>query len=112
MTACAGAKFYYLHAVLHNQSPDKVRRLLENTKAAMTSDSVLLIDEMVLPEVGVTALAASIDFTMLSSLASTERTEAEWRQTLADVGLEIVHVYTYNQRTYETVMDVRLRKST
>lgn len=75
----------------------------------MTSDSILLIDELSLPEVGTSALAASIDLTMLSSLASMERTEAEWRELLADVGLELRHLYTYNERTYKTVMDVRLR---
>ncbi|KAG6355036.1 hypothetical protein INS49_004117 [Diaporthe citri] len=106
-----GAKFYYLHAVLHNQSPSNLRKLLENTKAAMAADSVLLIDEMVLPETGVSAIAASIDLTMLSSLASAERTKEEWGELLDDIGLEIVKTYTYNERTYETVMDIRLPKA-
>ncbi|KAL1848717.1 hypothetical protein Daus18300_013507 [Diaporthe australafricana] len=106
-----GAKYYYLHAVLHNQSPKNLRKLLENTKAAMTADSVLLIDEMVLPETGVSAIAASIDLTMLSSLASAERTKGEWEELLKDIGLEIIKTYTYNERTYETVMDIRLPKA-
>lgn len=106
-----GARFYYLHAVLHNQSPKNLRKLLENTKAAMTADSVLLIDEMVLPETGVSAIAASIDLTMLSSLASAERTKGEWEELLKDIGLEMVKSYTYNERTYETVMDIRLPKA-
>lgn len=106
-----GAKFYYLHAVLHNQSPSNLRKLLENTKAAMTADSVLLIDEMVLPETGVSAIAASIDLTMLSSLASAERTKEEWTELLGDLGLEIMKTYTYNERTYETVMEIRLPKA-
>lgn len=106
-----GAKFYYVHAVLHNQSPSNLRKLLENTKAAMTADSVLLIDELVLPETGVSAIAASIDLTMLSSLASAERTKEEWTELLGDLGLEIVKTYTYNERTYETVMEIRLPKA-
>lgn len=77
----------------------------------MTADSVLLIDEMVLPETGVSAIAASIDLTMLSSLASAERTKEEWTELLDDLGLEIVKTYTYNERTYETVMEIRLPKS-
>jgi hypothetical protein len=96
---------------MHNQSPKNLRKLLENTKAAMAADSVLLIDEMVLPETGVSAIAASIDLTMLSSLASAERTKEEWAKLLHDVGLEITKTYTYNERTYETVMDVRLPKA-
>ncbi|KAG4219971.1 hypothetical protein PC116_g31550, partial [Phytophthora cactorum] len=103
-----GAKFYYLRAVLHNQPPHKVRRLLENIKTAMGPDSVLLIDEMVFPEAGVNYIAASIDMTMLSTFASMERTEAQWRETFEDVALKLVRTYTYNPLGYESVMDVRL----
>ncbi|ROV87607.1 hypothetical protein VSDG_09608 [Cytospora chrysosperma] len=106
-----GAKFYYLAAVLHDQPPQQVRRLLENTKAAMAPGSRLLIDEMMIPEVSVSAEAASRDLTVLSCLASKERTEAEWRELLDDVGLDLVHTYTYNPVTYETLMDVRSRDS-
>jgi hypothetical protein len=48
--------------------------------------------------------------TMLTAFASMERTEAQWRQTLADVGLELVKIYMYNPVSYESVMDVRLPK--
>jgi hypothetical protein len=91
-----GAKSYYLHAILQNQSPKNLRKLLENTRVAMTADSVLLIDEMVLPGPGVSATAASTDLTMSSSLASAERTKEEWRELLDDIGLEIVKTCTYN----------------
>ena len=103
-----GAKFYYMRAVLHNHPAHKVRQLLENTKAAMGPDSVLLVDEMVLPEVGVNFNAASIDMTMLSTFASMERTEAQWRETFQDAGLVLMRSYTYNTLSYESVMDVRL----
>ncbi len=103
-----GAKFYYLRAVLHNHPPSQVRRLLENTRAAMGPGSVLLVDEMVFPEAGVSFDAASIDLTMLAAFASTERTEAQWRETFEEVGLQLTRTYTYNPRSYESVMDVRL----
>lgn len=105
-----GAKFYHLRGVLHNHPPLKVRKLLENTKSAMTPDSVLLVDEMILPETGINFDAASIDMTMLTAFASMERTEAQWRETFRDVGLELVKMYTYNPMNYESVMDVRLPK--
>jgi hypothetical protein len=106
-----GAKFYYMRGVLHNHPPHKVQKLLENTKSAMAPDSVLLIDEMILPERGVNANAAAIDMTMMTAVAAMERTEAQWSETLKAAGLEIVRVYTYNPLYYESVMDVRLLKN-
>ncbi|KAI9685455.1 MAG: hypothetical protein M1822_004586 [Bathelium mastoideum] len=94
--------------VLHDHPPHKVRQLLENTKAAMTRDSVLLIDEMVLPETGVDYKAAASDLAMMAGLAGMERTERQWRQTFEEVGLELVRIYTYNALSNESVMDVRL----
>lgn len=85
--------------------------MLENIKAAMGPESVLLIDEMVFPENGVSFNTASIDMTMLSVFASMERTEAQWRLVFEDVGLELVRTYTYYQRNYESVMDVRLSRA-
>lgn len=83
--------------------------MLEMTKAAMTPNSRLLIDEMVIPEVGVGEKAAARDWTVGSCLASKERTEAEWRAVFEEVGLDLVQTYTYIPTTYEAVMDVRLR---
>lgn len=80
--------------------------MLKLIKQAMSPTSRLLIDEMVIPEVGVSEKAAARDWTVGSCLASQERTEAEWREVLEEVGLE----YTYIPTTYEAVMDVRLRE--
>jgi hypothetical protein len=82
--------------------------VLDNIKAAMTPESVLLIDELVLPESGVSYVASSIDMAMLSAFASTERTEAQWRETFVEAGLELTRTYTYYPTGYESVMDVRL----
>ncbi|KAI0391258.1 S-adenosyl-L-methionine-dependent methyltransferase [Xylariaceae sp. FL0594] len=103
-----GAKFYYMRAVLHNHPPHIVKLVLQNVKAAMDSESVLLVDEMVFPEKGVSYDTASIDMTMLTVFASMERTEAHWRTVFEEVGLDLVRTYTYYPRNYETVMDVRL----
>lgn len=103
-----GAKFYYLRAVLHNHPPHRVRQVLANIKAAMQPDSVLIVDEMVFPEVGVNFNASCIDLTMLSAFASMERTEAQWRDMFENVGLRLVKTYTYNPASYESAMDVRL----
>jgi hypothetical protein len=95
--------------VLHNHPDHKVQQLLMNIKSAMTSDSILLIDEMILPESNVNAYATAMDMTMMSAFAASERSEANWRKILDKVGLDLVNVFLYNPASYEGVMDIRLR---
>ncbi|KAK7741958.1 hypothetical protein SLS62_010853 [Diatrype stigma] len=103
-----GAKFYFMRGVPHNHPPHRVRLLFEQTRQAMAPDSVLLVDETVLPETGVGFIAASIDLTMLGAFASMERTEAEWRTLAESAGLYLTRTYTYNALENETVMEFRL----
>jgi hypothetical protein len=93
---------------LHNQPNAEAKRLLARTKAAMAPDSVLLIDELVLPEKGLDCHSATIDLTMMAATASMERTESQWRGLLGDAGLRLVNIYAYNPATFESVLDVRL----
>ncbi|KAK6863634.1 hypothetical protein PG995_000162 [Apiospora arundinis] len=103
-----GAKFYFMRGVPHNHPPHRVRLLFQRIRDAMAPDSVLLVDETVLPPTNVGFIAASIDLTMLGAFASMERTEAEWRELAESVGLELVRTYTYNALDNETVMELRL----
>ncbi|QKX58549.1 uncharacterized protein TRUGW13939_05674 [Talaromyces rugulosus] len=103
-----GAKFYYTRGVLHNHPDYKVKQLLQNTKSAMTPDSVMLLDEMILPEEGVNSYAACMDLSMMAAFAGMERSESQWREILSSVGLKLVKTYVYNPHNYEGVMDVRL----
>lgn len=75
----------------------------------MTEESILLVDEMILPESEVNLFAASVDMSMLTAFASMERTETQWRTIFDEEGLEVVNSYIYNPITYEGVLDVRLR---
>ncbi|KAI1878223.1 hypothetical protein JX265_002592 [Neoarthrinium moseri] len=102
------AKFYFLRRVLHNHPDHRVKQILEHTKSAMTSESVLLIDEVTLPETGVRFDAANDDLTMMAVFASAERSERHWSGLFAEVGLRLVKTYIYNAPVYECVMDVRL----
>lgn len=83
--------------------------VLQNIKSAMTSESVLLLDDWVLPETGVSNYAASKDLTFMAAFASLERTEAQWRVLLDSVGLRLLKSYTYDPEAYDSVMDVRLQ---
>lgn len=104
-----GAKFYYLRAVLHDHPRHKVSKIVRNIKSVMAPDSILLVDEMILPEAEVNAFAASVDMSMLTAFASMERTEAQWRVIFDEEGLEVVNTRIYNPITYEGVLDIRLR---
>jgi hypothetical protein len=94
--------------VLHNHPDHKVELFLKNIIAAMSPDSVILLDELVLPETGVSAYAAGMDLTMMAAFAAMERSESQWRKLLEKVGLKLVKTYPYNPLSYEAVMDVRL----
>lgn len=74
----------------------------------MATDSILLLDEWVLPESGVNSYATSMDLTMMAAFAGAERTEAQWRSILEESGLTLVEAYVYNPVSYETVMKIRL----
>ena len=74
----------------------------------MGPESVMLIDEMILPTTGVNNMAASVDMTMLTALAGMERTEAQWRNTLEEVGLEVVSTFPYSPKNFEGVIQARL----
>ncbi|RWA09501.1 hypothetical protein EKO27_g5596 [Xylaria grammica] len=103
-----GAKIYYLRAVLHDHPSHKVSQIIRHIRDVMAPDSRLLVDEMILPETRVNAVASSVDMSMLAAFASMERTEAQWRGTFHREGLDLVKTYMYNPLTYEGVLDVRL----
>ena len=106
-----GAKFYFLRGVLHNHPDDRVCTILQHTKNAMSQDSVLLIDEMVLPDTGLELNVAAIDLTMMCAAASRERTKSQWQNLLESVGLEVQKSLVYNPAMYETVMAVVRKKA-
>ncbi|KAI1386128.1 O-methyl transferase B [Hypoxylon trugodes] len=103
------AKFYFMRGVPHNHPPHRVRLLFERVREAMAPDSVLLVDETVLPSTDVGFISASIDLTMLGAFASMERTEDEWQTLAESAGLKLVKIYTYNPLENESVMELRLK---
>ena len=72
----------------------------------MGKDFVILIDEMLLPDTNVHWHATQIDLTMMTALASVERTLVQWAALLDSVGLKIRETYTYTPSVYESVMAV------
>lgn len=63
--------------------------------SAMDEDSVILLDEMALPNRGIDWFATQTDLTMFAAFGSMERTEAQWYQLLEGVGLKAQTICTY-----------------
>ncbi|TAQ84328.1 hypothetical protein B7494_g7334 [Chlorociboria aeruginascens] len=87
------AKAYYLANVLHDWPDKQSLVILGHIKDAMSKDSILLVNENVLPELGVTLFSASTDFVMMSIFSALERTEKQYKKLFAEAGLELVGVW-------------------
>ena len=100
------AKYYYFRNIMHNLTETNCLRLLEQTKEAMCEDSLILIDEIILPNTGAHWRAMQLDMFMMSVVGAIERTEKQWQQLLDRAGLCVVQAYAYNDIQGDTVMAV------
>ncbi|KAJ3578053.1 hypothetical protein NPX13_g2511 [Xylaria arbuscula] len=92
-----GARVYYMRNVLHDWPDDKCIEILQNLKSAMTPDSRILIDEMIMPEKGAPWRATQQDFIMASVLAAKERSHSEWLAVFDGAGLRIETLWKYTE---------------
>ncbi len=106
LTQVLGANFYYLRNILHDYHDEKCLLILENIIAAMGKDSVVLIDEMVLPNAGVHWQAAQLDIMVMTALASKERTKEQWYALMESVGLKINKIWTYTSSLQDSIIEV------
>lgn len=90
--------------VLHDYPDARCVKLLHKTMAAMSKDSVILIDEMILPNTGTHWQAAQLDISMMSSLAAMERSEEQWYTLLNLAGLKIQKIYTYTEELRDSII--------
>ena len=84
-----------MRMILHDYPDDKATHLLKITVEAMSKDSILVIDELVIPNKGAHEHATQFDMTMLASLASIERTDRQWDSLLETAGFKIVEKKPY-----------------
>lgn len=70
----------------------------------MTHQSVLLINDMILPETEIPAFATALDLVMLGACGSLERTGKQWKELLEDVGLEIKDAIVYDQELFHGII--------
>ncbi|KAI1120532.1 putative sterigmatocystin 8-O-methyltransferase precursor [Nemania abortiva] len=104
-----GARTYYMRNILHDWPDEKCKEILENTKAGMTSDSVLLIDEMVLSERGAPWRATQLDMAMMACLGAEERSEAQWRGILESAGFYIKKIWKYTEECDDCILVAALK---
>ncbi len=70
--------------------------------------SKLLVNELVVPDVGASWSITSMDWLMLALGAVRERTEKDWHKLLARVGLKVTKIWTYEQGT-ESLIEAELQ---
>ena len=75
----------------------------------MTPQSVLLINDMILPETASSPYATALDLVMLGACGSLERTSTQWKALLGEVGLEIKEALIYDQESFHGISAATLR---
>ncbi|KAI4209668.1 MAG: hypothetical protein LQ351_007422 [Letrouitia transgressa] len=98
------ARAYYMRNILHDYPDDQCVKILGNTKTAMGTGSVILIDDMVLPSTGAHYHAATLDMMVMSALAAMERSEKQWQNLLDAAGLKIRNIYVYTEDFRDSII--------
>ena len=95
-----GAKFYYLHSVLHDWSDEKCQTILKELVRVMKPGfSKVLIHEIVVPDQNAHWLITGLDLIIMVLTAASERTEKQWENLLGSVGLRIVKIWGHPEST-------------
>lgn len=109
LESCAGARAYYFRNVLHDWDDDKCRTILQQTRAAMRPKySKILLNEFVIPLRGACSFATYSDFMVMALAAGAERTERQWHDLLASVGMKIDKIWTLEPDS-ESIIEVSLQ---
>ena len=91
---------------MHDYPDERCRLILKNTIAAMAHDSVILVDDVVLPEKGAHSHSLDKDIAMMCNFGAMERTESQWRSLFESSGLRLLKATTYNELSGETIQVV------
>lgn len=90
--------------IMHDYPDEKCTVILQHIHSATADDSLILIDDMVLPNQGAHWLAATLDLMVMSSLGAMERSEQQWQTLLEAAGFRIRHIFTYTQDLRDSVI--------
>ena len=70
--------------------------------------SKLLINELVIPDQGVSLFMSRSDMNMMAVLGSMERSEAQWRELLEPIGLSIINIWAGDDGS-ESIIEAQLK---
>ena len=99
-----GAKIYYIRNILHNWNSEKSTQILKGVVPAMDAKSLIIIDDVVVPDEGAHWWPTCLDMIMFSMFGAVERTESQWRELIAGAGLKLVDIKKYNSTTMDSII--------
>ncbi|KAL8971453.1 MAG: hypothetical protein Q9197_003269 [Variospora fuerteventurae] len=103
-----GPKAYLIRQVLHDWPDKECKVILQHLAAGMRKGySKLLVNEIIIPEVGASDFIIACDLVMMGLGGGMERTKSHWSSLLESAGLRIEKVWTLNEET-ESVMEAVL----
>jgi hypothetical protein len=92
---------YYFRQILHNNDDETCQRILKAQIPAMSEESVILIDEKVLPDYSTDATSGeytvALSLAMLSMFNALERREGHWRKLLSGAGLQVREIRRFTE---------------
>lgn len=95
-----------MRTVLHDWPDEKCLVILKHLVDAMGPESYILIDEMVVPDVGAHPHTTEMDYMMMIQLAAMERTQKQWDDLFSAAGLEVLQRKIYLEDTAENIQVV------
>lgn len=85
-------------------SDQYARIILGHVRDAMEKDSLVLIDELVLPDRGAHRYETQLDLAMLAMLNAEARTQTHWKQLLSETGFEVKDIVFYEEEAREAII--------
>lgn len=110
-----GARVYYFRQIIHNYDDESCVRILKAHISALGPDSVIVLDDKVLPDEKPPADTPGVEYTAALSIAmkvmfdAQERREAHWRRLLDEAGLEIKDIRKYTK--FDDAVVIAVKKS-
>ncbi|RAO66543.1 uncharacterized protein BHQ10_002555 [Talaromyces amestolkiae] len=99
-----GAKFYYLRRVMHDWPDADALSILQHLTPSLSTDSRILIDEIVMPDQSAHWHSTMIDLSMMMAFAGKERCAQQWKDLAARSGLRVEGIHTYDAASYASVI--------
>lgn len=108
--SCRHARAMYIRLILHDWPDDACVVILKHLKEAMKPGyTTLLIDDVVLPDTGCSALGAAFDLGHMVMKSGRERTKGEWTELVGRVdGLRIDKIWPLDEGAESIIEVVRI----